>query len=235
MRFAVSVAASAAIALFALGQPGHAAPTAATQAKLAAEYLYGLPEGLELAELVDKPRLLGTTHHLFRDEATGERRLTGYADVVAVYDVPLDSLVAVAGDFASYPSFVPRIIEATVQGHDGPIWRVHYNVGIRFLGVGVSYRSVFDSIIEHLEGGAVGIRSWQVQSLDGGLYESYNSFYFAPVTINGRTMCFVRYFNRPGICNPGLGVLQVLDLFTPPESKAQLAAIVNEARRRAAR
>jgi len=235
MRTALLVAAGAAAALLMFGQPVSAAPTAAAQVKLAAEYLYGVPEGLELSELVDKPRLLGTSHVLFRDEATGERRLTGYADVVAVYDVPLDSLVAVASDFASYPSFVPRIIEATVQGRDGPVWRVRYNVGIRFLGVEVAYRSIFDSTIERLDGGAVGLRSWQVQSLDGGLYESYNSLYFAPVTINGRTMCLVRYFNRPGISRPGPGLLQVLDLFTPPESRAQITAIVNEARRRAAR
>ncbi len=235
MRRAVSVAAGVVIALSVLGPSAHAAPVEDTQSRLGAAFLYGVPDGLELAELVDKPRLLGTTHVLFRDEATGERRLTGYADVVAVYDVPLDSLVAVASDFASYPSFVPRIFEAAIQGRDGPIWRVRYNVGIRFLGVEVSYRSVFDSIIEHLDGGAVGMRSWQEQSLDGGLYESYNSFYFAPVTVHGRTMCFVRYFNRPGIRRPGFGLLQVLDLFTPPESKAQVAALAGEARRRAAR
>lgn len=235
MRLAVSVAAGVMIALSVLGQPAHAAPAADAEPRLAAACLYGVPDGLELAELVDKPRLLGTTHVLFRDEATGERRLTGYADAVAVYDMPLDSLVAAASDFAAYPSFVPRIIEATVEGRDGPIWRVRYNVGIRFLGVEVSYRSIFNSIIEQLGGGAVGMRSWQIQSLDGGLYESFTSLYFAPVTVHGKTMCFVRYFNRPGIRRPGFGLLQVLDLFTPPESRAQIAAIAAEARRRAAR
>lgn len=235
MRRALSVVAGAAIALLTFGQQVSAAPVASSQAMLAAEYLYGVPAGLDLSKLVDRPRLLDTTHLVFKDEATGERRLTGYAEVVAVYDMPLESLVAVACDFASYPSFVPRILESTVEGHDGPIWRIRYNVGIRFLGVEVSYRSIFDSMIEHLDGGAVGMRSWQVQSLDDGLYESYTSFYFAPVTVNGKTMCFVRYFNRPGIRRPGIGVLQVLDLFTPPESRAQVAAIANEARRRASR
>ncbi|HUW70631.1 MAG TPA: hypothetical protein VMX33_10380 [bacterium] len=235
MRFALSGIAAAAIALLTFGQPVMAAPIATTRETLTAEYLYGVPAGLDMSALVDKPRLLGTTHQLFQDETTGERRLTGYAEAVAVYDMPLESLVAVACDFASYPSFVPRILEATVQGRDGPVWRVRYNVGIRFLGVEVAYRSIFDSTIEHLDDGAVGVRAWQVQSLDGGLYESYNSFYFAPVTVNGKTMCFVRYFNRPGIRRPGFGLLQVLDLFTPPESRAQVAAIANEARRRAPR
>lgn len=234
MRSALPVVAAAAAILLGFVSAS-AAPVASVQAMLQAEYLYGIPANLELADLVDRPRLLGTTHVQFQDAATGERRLTGYADVVAVYDLPPESLAAAASDFESYPSFVPRILEATVLGHDGPVWRVSYNVGIRFLGVQVSYRSVFDTVVERLEGGAVGVRSWQVQSLDGGLYESYTSFYFAPVVVQGKTMCFVRYFNRPGLRRPGFGVLQVLDLFTPPEARAQVAAMASEARRRVAR
>lgn len=235
MRSALRVVAAAAIGLLWSVPAASAAPSAADRAKLQAEYLYGVPADLDLAAVVDRPRLLGTTHLLFTDHATGERRLTGYADAVAVYDLPLEDLVATVTDFASYPSFVPRIIEATVLAHDGAVWTVSYNVGIRFLGVQVSYRSIFDTVQERLEGGAVGVRSRQAQSLDGGLYETYTSYYFAPVTVKGKTMCLVRYFNRPGIRNPGFGVLQVLDLFTPPEARAQVAAMANEARRRAAR
>lgn len=235
MRSALPVVAAAAAILLGFVSAASAAPVASAQGMLQAEYLYGAPANLELADLVDRPRLLGTTHVQFQDAATGERRLTGYVDAVAVYDLPLESLVAVASDFESYPSFVPRILEATILAHDGPIWRVSYNVGIRFLGVQVSYRSVFDTVVERLEGGAVGVRSWQVRSLDDGLYESYSSFYFEPVLVRGKTMCLVRYFNRPGLRRPGFGVLQVLDLFTPPEARAQVAAIAGEARRRASR
>jgi hypothetical protein len=197
-----------------------------------AEYLFGMTPGMDLERFVDRPRLVDTVNYVFTDPASGERRLAGYAEVVAVYDIPLTDLVAVATDFAASSSYAPRIMESFIQRQDGADYHLYYKVGIKFMGIEVSFRSTFTSTVERLGGGAVGIRSRLTESIDESEYEHYTSIYFAPVTVNGRTMTMIRYFNRPGIRNPSAGMLQVLNIFAPPEARGQVAAIAKEAVRR---
>ncbi|HPG87198.1 MAG TPA: hypothetical protein PLQ29_10910, partial [Spirochaetales bacterium] len=108
----------------------------------------------------------------------------------------------------------------------------YYKAGFRGLGIEISYGSVFLTAVDRLDGGAVGIRSLMLDSLDDRSFEHYTSTYLAPVVVDGRPMTFVRYFNRPGLRKPGLGLLQVLNLFVSPEAKAQLEALEGETRRR---
>ena len=197
-----------------------------------AEYLYGVPPGLDLERLVGKPRLVDTVHYLFTDPESGERRLGGYAEVVAVYDMPIEDILAVSLDFESSASYAPRIMESVIQRRDGADYHLYFKVGIRFMGMEVSFRSTFVSTVEYLDGESVGIRSRLTESFDESEYEHYTSIYFTPVTVDGRTMTFIRYFNRPGIIKPSVGMLQVLNLFTPPEARGQVSAIAKEAIRR---
>ncbi|MBU0926331.1 MAG: SRPBCC family protein [Spirochaetes bacterium] len=199
-----------------------------------AEYLYGLPEGTDLARLVDRPTLVGTTNYLFDDPETGERRLGGYAEVVAVYDVPIDELVAVTTDYESYPSFMPRIFGVRTIREAGDEALLEFKAGIRFLGVDVAFVSTFEYAVDRRPDGGVGIRSRLVESEDQSEFEHFTSFYFLPVVVRGREMTFVRYFNRPGIRRPSPGLLQVLGIIISPESKAQLRAIAKEASARRA-
>lgn len=218
------------------------APRAADSARLApsgtppeaaAALLYGVPDGLDLASIVGKPTLLGTVNYVFKDG--DEKRLAGYADVVAVYDLPMDAMLAVLLDFEAAPKYVPHILEATVRrrGPDGA--EIYYKSGFRILGIEISYESIFLTTVDRLDGGAVGVRSLMLDSLDGRSFEHYTSTYLEPVVVGGRTMTFVRYFNRPGLRKPGLGLLQVLNLFVSPEAKAQLDALEEETRRRLGR
>jgi hypothetical protein len=200
-----------------------------------AEYMYGMPDGLDgehLEELVDSPRLVGMKYYIFNDIASGERRVGGYAEVIAVYDAPIQHLVEAAIDFEGYPRFVPRILDARLDSSDGTRYRLWYDSGIRLLGFEISFRIKAESVIERLEGGAVGVRSRMLESIDGGLYEHFNSFYMEPLVIDGRPMTFVRYFNRPGIRKPTPGTLQIVRLFSPSEAKAQVSSIGREAIRR---
>ena len=197
-----------------------------------AEFLYGLPPGLDLERLVGKPRLVDTVNYLFTDQASGERRLGGYAEVIAVFDMPIEDILAVSLDFESSASYAPRIMESAIQRRDGPDYHLYYKVGIKFMGIEISFRSTFVSTVEHFDGGSVGIRSRLTESIDESEYEHFTSTYFTPVMVNGRTMTFIRYFNRPGIRNPSVGMLQVLNLFAPPEARGQVSAIAKEAARR---
>lgn len=197
-----------------------------------AQFLYGLPPGLDLERLVGKPRLVDTVHYLYTDPDSGERRLGGYAEVVAVYDMPIEDILAVSLDFESSASYAPRIMESTIQKRDGSDYHLYYKVGIRFMGIEVSFRSTFVSTVEYLDGGSVGIRSKLTESMDQSEYEHFTSSYFTPVTVDGREMTFIRYFNRPGIRKPSAGMLQVLNLFAPPEARGQVAAIAKEAAKR---
>lgn len=203
---------------------------AGTPPEAAAALLYGVPDGLALASIVGKPTLLGTVNYLFKDG--DERRLAGYVDVVAVYDLPLEAMAAALVDFEAAPGYVPHILAATVRrrGPDGV--EIYYKSGFRVLGIEISYESVFLTAVDRLDGGAVGIRSLMLDSLDDRSFEHYTSTYLAPVVVDGRPMTFVRYFNRPGLRKPGLGLLQVLNLFVSPEAKAQLEALEGETRRR---
>lgn len=200
-----------------------------------AEYMYGVPSDIDLDKIIDKPLLLDWTNFVFNEPVSGEKRLGGYADVVAVYDIPMPDLLEVSLDFESYPSFVPRIFGTSILSHEGQTYRLKYNAGIKFLGLDITFDSIFESQVEHLPDEGVGIRSWLVESLDDASYEHFTSFYFCPVTLNGRTMTFVRYFNRPGVKRPSLGMLQVLNVFTPSEARGQVSAIARETRRRIGR
>ncbi len=198
----------------------------------AARHLYGIPAGVDLEKLVGKPALAGTFYYTFKDPASSKRYLAGYAEVHAVFDIPLEQLVAVSLDFESFPSYVPRITGARVLSCDESSWQLHYNVGIKFMGMGVEYESVFETIREFLPAGAVGTRSRMVRSLDESEFEHFTSYYFCPVTVQGKVMTFVRYFNRPGVIGPTPGMLQVLNLFAAPEAKGQVTALAKEAIRR---
>jgi hypothetical protein len=229
---------AAAILVIVLGAArSWAGPQANEQtAETSAEYLYGMPGGLsedDLEELIDAPRLVGMHYRLFNDAATGERRVGGYAEVIAVYDTAMQYLVDTVSDFEGYPRFVPRILEAGLDSIDGARYRVRYDTGVRLLGMEIGFKVRSESVIEQLDGGSVAVRSRMLESLDGGLYENYNSFYMEPVVIDGRPMTFIRYFNRPGIRKPTPGTLQIVQLFSPSEARAQVSAIGREAVRRA--
>ncbi|HPG87578.1 MAG TPA: hypothetical protein PLQ29_12845, partial [Spirochaetales bacterium] len=106
---------------------------AGTPQEAAAALLYGVPDGLALASIVGKPTLLGTVNYLFKDG--DERRLAGYVDVVAVYDLPLEAMAAALVDFEAAPGYVPHILAATVRrrGPDGV--EIYYKSGFRVLGI----------------------------------------------------------------------------------------------------
>lgn len=215
--------------------PASANPGAKSPApEASAERLYGIPEGVDLKRIVGKPRLVSTDYFVFRDAASDERRLGGYVDIVAVYDIPMEYFLEASDDFASYPSFVPYIIEATILSKSDSTSRIRYHSGIKFLGISVSYDSIFEATVELAPDGSAMVGSRLVESLDDAEYEHYTSTYLCPVTIEGKTMTFVRYFNRPGIKRPSLGMLQVLNVFASGEGKRQVEAFADEAARRAA-
>jgi hypothetical protein len=205
-------------------------------AEASAEYLYGMPGGMDgeqLKDLIDNPRLIGMKYYIFNEVVTGERRVGGYAEVIAVYDTPIQHMFDATVDFEGYPRFVPRILDARLDSSDGIRYRLWYDSGIRLLGFEILFKIKAESVIERMEGGAVGVRSRMLESIDGGLYEHFNSFYLEPLVIDGKPMTFVRYFNRPGIRKPTIGTLQIVRLFSPSEARAQVSAIGREAVRRA--
>jgi len=201
-----------------------------------AEYLYGRPDGLDveqLEELIDSPKIVGIKYYIFNDIATGERRVGGYAEVIAVYDTPIQYMIAATVDFEGYTRFVPRILDARIDSVDGTRYQLRYDTGVRLIGIEIAFKVRSESIIDTLGNGAVAVRSRMLESLDGELYENYNSFYMEPLVVNGKPMTFVRYFNRPGIRKPSPGTLQLVRLFSPSEAKAQVSAMGKEAIRRA--
>lgn len=201
----------------------------------AAQYLYGIPVGLDLEGLVGAPELIDSAYYAFDAADGGEPRLSGYADVVAVYDLPLDRVAAAAADFAAYPRFMPRILGVEILGVDGSTSLLRYRAGLDFLFFSVAFESVFESTVDTLPGGAVGVRSRLVESLDDAEYEHVNSFYLEAVTVRGKPMTFVRYYNRPGLRRPAPGLQAIVGSVIAAEAKGQVKALAKEAARRYAK
>lgn len=196
-------------------------------------HLMRLEPGTDLSLLIGRPRVIGYDYYYYRDPVSGEKRLGGFVEVCVVVDTGLEHLLATSLDFDSYSSFLPRILYSKVEWSGAGRYHVTYHSGIRILGVEVSYKGIEESILNHFPDGSVGINSRLLKSEEGELYEHYTSIYYRPVVVDGRPMTFVRYFNRPGVRNPTPGMLTLLDIFGPLEGRAQLQAIVGEARKRA--
>ncbi len=211
-----------------------AAASAQVRANPGAENTSVMPRDLDLGKLVGKPRQIGMDYRVFRDPETNEKRLGGFVDIVAVYDVPLEFFMDATVDFESYPSFVPYIHEAKVLSRADSAYRIQYHSGIKFLGISVTYDSVFEAVVEPDSEGGFRVGASLVESLDDAEYAHYTSTYLLPVEVDGKTMTFVRYYNSPGIKRPSPGMLQVLNLFATREGKRQVEAFAEEAARRAA-
>lgn len=211
-------------------------------------YRYGIPAGLDLAKLVGEPTLLDSEHKAFDDPSSGERRSRGFADVVAVYDIPFGAFVDAASDFAAYSRFLPRIFESTpvatppptapasaasASGTRSAPARLIYSSGIKAMGIEVLYRIIAESSVDEPGEGAIGVRARMVESLDGKLFAQSNSFYLARVSVGGKAMTLVRYYSSLGLREPGALTVKVLSLSAGPEGKAQVKALAEEAAKRA--
>lgn len=193
---------------------------------------YGIPEGTDLAALVSKPTLIGMTVNSFRDPATGERRMSGFGEAHAVYDVPLQAVLAVLTDYPGQKQYSPRLLEVKVEYQDAQRAVVYQDIGIVFLGIKFGSRVRSEIIVDDLGPGEVGIRARLLESLDHNLFESFSSWYLKEVQVDGKTMLYLRTFTSPGLRNPFIGVASVVKSFTPPELRGQLAGTVKEALRR---
>ena len=194
---------------------------------------YGRVAGAVLEDLLRRGEMLAAVNDLLVDAASGERRLAGYAEFHAVYDVPATTFLAVVLDFGHYADFMPWIAQSRlVNGLDDPYYQTTYYAGINFFGLKLGYSTIGESRLDYLENGSVGLRSRLVESLDNNLYEHYVSWYVEPVLVAGRSMTYVRYFNRPGIRNPGPGMLTLARLFANGNTRGQVDSMAREASRR---
>lgn len=194
---------------------------------------YWIPAGTDLSALVDDPEIIEARQYLFSEPASGERRIAGYVDLHAVYDLPLSDILPVVLDVEALPDYMPFILEATVTARSADGYTASYLAGISFLGMKVAYRTVAESRVTRFADGSVGIASHLVESVDGNMYEHYTSWYLATVSVGGKPMTYIRYYNRPGIRKPFAGMLSIAKTFTPPNSKGQVTATIKEAKKRA--
>ncbi len=196
------------------------------------DYRQGIHPQAVPEDLVDKPTILEIENYLFTDRNSGERRMAGYVDIHAVYDIGIDYLISAVVDFAGYPDYAPRILSARIAEAMGDRYLLHYTVGISFLGFRVAYETVEETIVTRYADGSLLTRSRLIDSPDGNLFEHFMSMYLCELRVNGKTMTYIRYFNRPGLRKPFPGMLAVAKAFTPGESRHQLNALAKEAAKR---
>lgn len=195
----------------------------------------GRAPGAELDALVGKPRIVDSDHYNFDDAVSGERRMAGWVEAEIVIDAPVRYVAAAINDPTAFPSFMPMILGAEVLEESPGRQLIRYRVGIRFLGFEVGYATIEESVFEWLPNGSGVNRSRLIDSPDGNMFEHYVSVYIEPVYLSGREMCYLRYFNRPGLRKPFPGMLSVAKAFIPGGTRSQLQAIEKEAKRLAGR
>ncbi len=192
----------------------------------------GVAAGADLEALARRPELIAMDMRRFKDPASGETRIEGGAEVHGVFDAPLERLVAAMDDRVGQLAFSPRLLSSIEELRDGPRVVFLQDIGIEFLGVRVAYAVRSEAYREELPGGAVAFRTILLDSLDGKLYASTSSWYFEPVTVEGRRLVYIRYHAMQGIRRPGFGMEGLIKAFTPSEMKGLMATLAREARKR---
>lgn len=198
------------------------------------EFHYGIAPGSDLTALARRGRVLGSKNFTFTDEASGERRLSGYGEYHAVYPATVEDLLSVLLDIPAYPDVLPMILEASLLETRGNHYVSRVSSGISLPGFKQIYTVTSEAVVERFPDGSVGLRSFLLHCEDEKLYEHYLSWYLEPVRINGQAMTYVRYFNRPGIRKPFPGLIVLIRLFADGNLRDQVESLAKEALRRSA-
>lgn len=195
------------------------------------EFRFGLPPGVDLAALLDKPVVTEMEAEAWEDPESGEKRIAGWSEIQGVFDVRFEDLIRVLTDYEGQPRYSPRLFSARIETREGSFTRVSQEVGMSILGIKSKYRIVVDYEELRFQDGGFGQRSRLVDSPDGNLYASFSSWYVLPVLVGGTPCVFVRGFSRPGIRKIFPGMAGALRTFTPGEVKRLLEIYIREARR----
>lgn len=222
----------AALALFAISAPILFAQTPTSADYPGFDIRYGIPPGTDLAALVDKPALISMTSNFFKEPTTGERRMNGFGEAHAVYDVPMKAVLDVLFDFPGQKAYSSTLREVKVLEQTEKRAVVYQDIGVSFLGIKIGSIVTSEIIRDDLPDGAVGIRARMVDNPSGNMFESYSSWYLKEVMVNGKKLLYLRIFTRPGMRKPVIGMDAAVKGFTPGNLKGQLRDTVKEARRR---
>ena len=186
----------------------------------------------DVASLIDTPTVIETSTSVFMDVLKNKVVLEGQGDAHAIYDLPLSLLLSVIEVNDKTGSYGPGVLESRIYRREGNKTVVYQLVGVKFFGIKVAYSTLNEVVRDELPGGGAGIRCRLVESLDGKLYESSNSWYFFPIEVKGRAMTYVRFFMRSGIYSPFPGEEGLMKSFLPKQLSDMFVANIREARRR---
>lgn len=195
---------------------------------------YGIAAGADLAALVGKTETLGMDIQSFVDPMDGKYKLRGFGESQGLFDVPFDEVIASLWDAEGQAKIYSNLLEVKIEepGEDRQL--VYQRIGVSLLGLSVGYRMRIEAVRDYLPDGAVGIRTRLISCLDGNMFESFSSWYVAPVTVNGKQLTYLRLFSRPGIVDPFPGTSMFVKGLTPGQLSNSITTTIRDARRRAA-
>lgn len=196
---------------------------------------YSFGPTTDYRSLLNKPLLTYSKVIIFQAPSNLERRMEGVGECEVVYDLPVNAVAAVLEPQDGLESYAPGVIKSRIESRSGKIVTTFQEVGASFLGIKVTYLTRNEATRDELPNGAVGIRARLIDSLDGKLFESYTSWYLAPVVLDGRQMTYIHYFMRSGLRNPFPGADTALRAFMPIQLSNTIESNLREARRRVAK
>lgn len=179
----------------------------------------------KLSSLIGTTEAFGVDLLKSKDPATGENLVLGFGEAHGVFDLALESAVAVVLDYANLKAISPRVREVRIYESGPPRWHVYEDIGVNFLGISAGYRLDAETLRDDLPGAAVGLRGRLLKSHDGKLYGADSSWYFARVALAGKEYTYIRTWSTSGLREPGLGVAGILKLFIAGDLRDQIASV----------
>ena len=121
-----------------------------------------------------------------------------FADIHAVYPVPLEALRETILDFDSHKEFVPRVVSSDAQrtADNPPSWRQHVELSFRLLIFGADYSFETKHIVSQQDEDRFALVFRMLESHDKMLADSGGSWYLKRIEIDNEEHTYVRYFNH---------------------------------------
>lgn len=193
----------------------------------------GIYNNVNPKTLLNKPGLIEFEQYHYNDAQSGAKHLVGFVEMHAVYDIDPEIYMDVVLDIAALPSYMPFIQEARIVSSDYKNhWIAAYKSGVNILGFSSIYTTLCEIFYEETDDGGKLYKSRLIDSPDEKMFEQYSSWYVSPIIIDGKRMCYIRYYNRMGMIDPSALVATISKSFSVPSAKDQLKATYKESLKR---
>jgi hypothetical protein len=180
-----------------------------------------IPPGTDLESLLRKPRKVSlSVRSLSRKEGGG---ISADSDYHIVYPLRAEELWSVLTDFSLIQVINPSVFEVSIDQTDWPPAFVEDQLfGFSFMGIKVKYRVKVKCVYEQTGPGEYRGTWSLMENPDGHIVDIDGAFLIRECELDGKTCCYMRWFQSLDMRKSYLGVRSLLEMLTPVEMSAFL-------------